>query len=109
MFSEAGTAVAATVVAVGFVPPIAPDGECCHSLRHSQWLRKPVAPQTSGSANQWLRHAGLRPALATYLLERGQELRTIQELMGHSEIKTTMINTHVLNRGPYGIASPIDS
>jgi integrase len=63
----------------------------------------------SGSANQWLRHAGLRPALATHLLERGQELRTIQELMGHSAIKTTMINTHVLNRGPYGIASPIDS
>ncbi len=50
MFSQAGTAVAATVVAVGFVPPSARDGECCHSLRHCQWLRKPLAPLTSGSA-----------------------------------------------------------
>jgi hypothetical protein len=93
MFSEAGTAVAATVVAVGYVPPIAPDGECCHSQRHCQWLR----------------HAGLRLGRATYLQERGQELRTIQKLMGHSAIKTTMIFAHVLNRGPYGIASSIES
>ena len=44
----------------------------------------------------------------TYLLERGQAIRTIQELMGHKDLKTTMIYTHVLNRGPLGVASPAD-
>ena len=64
----------------------------CHTLRDSQWLR----------------HAGLRPGKATHLLERGYAIHTIQELLGHSDVKTTIIYTHVLNRGVIGVISPAD-
>ncbi len=76
---------------------------------HESVIQKAVhqAAHQAGLAKRVTTHA-FRHSFATHLLEDGYDIRTVQELLGHKDVRTTMVYTHVLNRGGRGVHSPLD-
>ena len=86
-----------------------PEGEEIRPHLHPTAVQRAVrqAVQQSGIAKRATCHT-FRHSFATHLLEDGYDIRTVQELLGHRSVRTTMIYTHVLNKGGLGVRSPAD-
>ncbi len=84
-------------------------GQLVRSHQHEKTLQRAVqwAVRRSGIAQPASCHT-LRHCFATHLLEDGYDIRTVQELLGHRDLKTTMIYTHVMNKGAHAVRSPLD-
>ncbi|MBN1606198.1 MAG: tyrosine-type recombinase/integrase [Polyangiaceae bacterium] len=85
-------------------------GETRRHHFHETALQRAVrAAVLAARLNQRASSHSLRHSFATRLLEMGYDIRTIQELLGHRSVATTMIYAHILNRGGFGVRSPLDA
>ena len=82
--------------------------ECRHHMHETVMQRAMRAACISAQLGRRVTCHTLRHSFATHLLERGQDIRTVQELLGHRDVTTTMIYTHVLRLGAKGVRSPLD-
>jgi site-specific recombinase XerD len=78
------------------IPSRTPVSKAIHAATDRADIRKRVTAHT------------FRHSFATHLIEAGYDIRTVQELLGHSDVRKTIIHTHVLNRGGRGVRSPVD-